>query len=92
MVPSCPPACQGSIRVNGRQVQIRVSKQGRLSRSPRPPSTASILACAGAHRGRGRLGEEGALSIFSSTLVHPGGQLRKRLTSSPACEGLTFPN
>ena len=30
---------------------------------------ASILACAGAHRGRGRLGEEGALSIFS---LHSG--------------------
>lgn len=47
------PVYPGSLRATGQrwQVQIRVSKQRRLSRSLQRPSTASILACAAAHRG-----------------------------------------
>lgn len=65
MVTSCPSVCQGSIRADRWQVQIRVSKQGLLSRRLPPPSIASISPVP-MPRGRGRLGEEGALSIFSS--------------------------
>lgn len=78
MVTFRPQYVRAPIPANGRQGQVRVSGQGQLSGSL-PPSTASILAVPCPQR-PARRGEEGALSIFSSCTVHPGGRLRTRLT------------
>lgn len=79
------------MRTNGRQVQIRVSKQGQLSGSL-PPGTALILVCAHAHSGRERLGEEGALSIFSSCTGTSPWMASAEVDFQPGMGGLTSLN
>lgn len=85
------PVCQGSTRTNGQQVQIRVSKQGRLS-GGLPPGTALILVCARAHSRRQRLGEEGALSIFSSCTGTSRWMASEEVDFQPGMGGLTSLN